>query len=200
MISSMAMRGATSPVGGRVLPGGGVKGNTTDLSRARSRDAVTWDFVLVWRRKGLLVGVWVSNPRLLQESLVQSCLPSVVDAIRPEWSAVAGTPAGMVVVRAAGLRVRGRTVTAAGDAVPRAGELAVFCRPVVTAPVLARRDGRMLADAWLPDLVRLGEMERHLGDGVIEAIVDAELGKGRLRPRERRRLMSYPLVIRLMIA
>jgi len=106
----------------------------------------------------------------------------------------------MVVVRAAGLRVRGGTVTAAGDAVPRAGELAVFCRPVVTAPVLARRDGRMLADAWLPDLVRLGEMERHLGDGVIEAIVDAELEKGRLRPRERRRLMSYPLVIRLMIA
>jgi hypothetical protein len=106
----------------------------------------------------------------------------------------------MVVVRAAGLRVRGGTVTAAGDGVPRAGELAVFCRPVVTAPVLARRDGRMLAGAWLPDLVRLGEMERHLGDGVIEAIVDAELEKGRLRPRERRRLMSYPLVIRLMIA
>ena len=131
---------------------------------------------------------------------MQSCLPSVVDAIGPEWSAVAGTPAGMVVVRAAGLRVRGGAVTAAGDAVPRAGELAVFCRPVVTAPVLARRDGGMLADAWLPDLVRLGEMERHLGDGVIEAIVNAELEKGRLRPRERRRLMSYPLVIRLMIA
>ena len=131
---------------------------------------------------------------------MQSCLPFVVDAIGPEWSAVAGTPAGMVVVRAAGLRVRGGMVTSAGDAVPRAGEQAVFCRPVVTAPVLARRDGRMLADAWLPDLVRLGEMERHLGDGVIEAIVDAELEKGRLRPRERRRLMSYPLVIRLMIA
>jgi hypothetical protein len=49
---------------------------------------------------------------------VQSCLPSVVDAIGPEWSAVAGTPAGMVVVRAAGLRVRGGTVTAAGNAVP----------------------------------------------------------------------------------
>ena len=113
---------------------------------------------------------------------------------------MAGTPAGMVVVRAAGLRVRGGTVTAAGDMVPRAGELAVFCRPVVTAPVLARRDGGKLADAWLPDLVRLGELERHLGDGVIEAVVEAELGKGRLRPRERRRLMSYPLVIRLMIA
>src|SRR5213079_1400517 len=56
------------------------------------------------------------------------------------------------------------------------------------------------ADAWLPDLVRLGELERHLGDGVIEAIVDAELGRRRLRPRQRRRIMSYPLVIRLMIA
>ena len=39
----------------------------------------------------------------------------------------------------------------------------------------------MLAGAWLPDLVRLGELERHLGDGVIEAIVDAELRNGRLR-------------------
>jgi len=53
-----------------------------------------------------------------------------------------------------------------------AGELAVFCRPVVTAPAVARRDGRMLAGGWLPDFVRLGELERHLGGGVIEAIVD----------------------------
>ena len=49
-------------------------------------------------------------------------------------------------------------------------------------------------------LVRLGELERHLGDGVIEAIVDAALVDGRLRKRQRRRIMSYPLVIRLMIA
>ena len=48
--------------------------------------------------------------------------------------------------------------------------------------------------------MRLGELERHLGDGVIEAIVDAALEKGRLKRRERRRIMSYPLVIRLMIA
>jgi hypothetical protein len=70
----------------------------------------------------------------------------------------------------------------------------------VTAPVLVRRDGTLLADAWLPDQVRLGELEAHLGDGVIEALVDAALAKGRLRPRQRRRIMSYPLVIRLMIA
>jgi hypothetical protein len=131
---------------------------------------------------------------------VQSCLPSVVDAIRPEGSPAAGTPAGTVVVRAADLLVRGDgTVTACG-AVPSAGELAVFCRPVVTAPAVVRRDGTVLADAWLPDLVRLGEMERHLGDGVIEDLVDEAVAAGRLRPRQRRRLMSYPLVIRLMIA
>jgi hypothetical protein len=65
---------------------------------------------------------------------------------------------------------------------------------------VVRRDGTVLADGWLPDFVRLGELERHLGDGVIEAAVDAALTDGRLRPRQRRRIMSYPLVIRLMIA
>ena len=53
---------------------------------------------------------------------------------------------------------------------------------------------------WLPDFVRLGELERHLGDGVIEAIAGAALQAGHLRMRKRRRLMSYPLVIRLMLA
>jgi len=48
-----------------------------------------------------------------------------------------------------------------GDAAPAAGELAVFCRPVVTAPGGGAADGTVLADAWLPDLVRLGELERH---------------------------------------
>ncbi len=83
---------------------------------------------------------------------------------------------------------------------PTAGEPAVFCRPVVAAPAAVRRDGTVLADAWLPDLVRLGGLEAHLGDGVIEAAVDAAVAAGRLRPRQRRRIMSYPLVIRLMIA
>jgi hypothetical protein len=104
-----------------------------------------------------------------------------------------------VVVQASDLRVHGETVTVGGHA-PAAGELAVFCRPVVTAPAVAHRDGTVLADAWLPDLVRLGGLEAHLGDGVIEAIVDAALEKGRLKPRQRRRIMSYPLVIRLMTA
>ena len=88
---------------------------------------------------------------------------------------------------------------------PSAAEPTVFCRPVVTAPAVVRRDGTVLAGAWLagawlPDLVRLGELEAHLGDGVIEAVVDAAVAAGRLKPRQRRRLMSYPLVIRLMLA
>lgn len=130
---------------------------------------------------------------------MHSCLPDVVAASRTAESPVTGTPAGTVVVRSADLRVHGGTVTA-GEAVPLAGELAVFCRPVVTAPAVVRRDGTVLAGAWLPDLVRLGELERHLGDGAIEAIAAAALEKGRLKRRQRRRIMSYPLVIRLMIA
>ena len=130
---------------------------------------------------------------------MRSYLPSVADASRMTEFPAAGTPAGTVVVRAAGLRVHGMTVTAGGQ-VPSAGEPAVFCRPVVMAPAAVRRDGTVLADAWLPDLVRLGELEAHLGDGVIEAAVDAAVAAGRRKPRQRRRIMSYPLVIRLMIA
>ena len=106
----------------------------------------------------------------------------------------------MLAVRAADLRVHGsRSVTAAGS-VPSKGEMTVFARPVVTAPAFVKRDGAVLADAWLPDLVRLGGLEAHLGDGAIEAITEKALRTGRLRKRERRRLMSYPLVIRLVIA
>jgi hypothetical protein len=130
---------------------------------------------------------------------VCSYLPAVVDTSRMAEFPAAGTPAGTLVVRAAGLRVHGGTLIAP-DGAPPAGELAVFCRPVVTAPAVVRRDGTVRADAWLPDLVRLGELERHLGDGVIEEIAGAAVAEGRLKKPERRRLMSYPLVIRLMIA
>ena len=128
-----------------------------------------------------------------------SYLHALVDASRTAGSPVAGIPAGTVVVRAADLLVRGDSVTA-GGAAPTRGELAVFCRPVVAAPVVIGRGGSVLADGWLPDFVRLGELERHLGDGVIEAIAGAALAKGRLTERQRRRIMSYPLVIRLVIA
>jgi hypothetical protein len=131
---------------------------------------------------------------------VSSYLPAVVDANGVAESLLAGTPAGTVAVRAADLQVPGAGAVTVKDAAPARGELAVFCRPVVTAPAVVRRDGRVLADGWLPDFVRLGELERHLGDGVIEEVVAAALEAGRLKPRQRRRILSYPLVIRLMIA
>lgn len=130
---------------------------------------------------------------------MRSYLSSVAGTSRLTMFPVAGTPAGTVAIRAAGLRVHARTVTVGGQ-VPVAGEETLFCRPVLNAPASIRRDGRILADAWLPDLARLGELEGHLGDGVIEAVVGKALEQGRLRPRQRRRIMSYPLVIRLMIA
>jgi hypothetical protein len=104
------------------------------------------------------------------------------------------------VVRSADLRFHGEGTVTAGGSVPLPGEMTVFCRPVAAAPAFVRRDGTVAADAWLPDLVRLGELEPHLGDGVIEEAVSAALAAGRLPRRLRRRIMSYPLVIRLMIA
>jgi hypothetical protein len=131
---------------------------------------------------------------------VLSYLPDVVGASRVAVSPLAGTPAGTLVVRADDLRFHGGGTVTAGTAAPAAGELAVFCRPVVAAPAVARRDGSVRADGWLPDFVRLGELERHLGDGVIEEITAAALEQGRLKKRQRRRIMSYPLAIRLMLA
>jgi Insertion element 4 transposase N-terminal len=111
-----------------------------------------------------------------------------------------GTPAGTLAVPAADLQVHGaRSVTVAGAA-PKTGQETVFSRPLLTAPAFVRRDRTVLADAHLPDLVRLGILEAHLGDGVIEKIVAKALRNGRLPLRKRRRLLSYPLVIRLVIA
>jgi hypothetical protein len=109
----------------------------------------------------------------VQEPRVLSTLPDVAVANR----AVLSPDAGTLVVRAADLHVRAAGTVPAGAAVPTSGELAVFCRPVVMAAAVARRDSGMLAGGWLPDFVRLGELERHLGDGVIEAIAGAALEK-----------------------
>jgi hypothetical protein len=135
---------------------------------------------------------------------VQSCLsfadPAIGSALFPAAGRPAGTPAGTLAVRSADLRVHGsRSVTVAGSA-PVTGEMTQFCRPVLEAPAYVKRDRTVLADAWLPDLVRLGILEPHLGDGVIEKVVAKAEKNGRLRLRERRRLMSYPLAIRLVIA
>src|SRR5260370_24146858 len=131
---------------------------------------------------------------------VLSTVPVDVEATRTVASPGGGTAAGTVLLRSCDLRVRGGGTVMAAGGVPLGGELTVFCRPVVTAPAVVRRDGTVLAGAWLPDLGRLGEMERHLGDGVIEAIADAAGEKGRVKPRQRPGLMSDPLVLPLMIA
>jgi hypothetical protein len=131
---------------------------------------------------------------------VLSTVPDHACATRSVVSPVAGTPAGTVVIPSRDLLFCGDRTVLAGGRGPRSGELALFCRPVVTAPAVVRRDGTVAAGAWLPDLVRLGELEAHLGDGVIEEAVAAALDAGRLPRPLRRRIMSYPLVIRLMIA
>jgi hypothetical protein len=94
---------------------------------------------------------------------VFSYLRDVIDATRSAVSRNAGTPAGTVVVRASDLLIHsGGTVTA--GARPAAGELAVFCRPVVTAPAAVRQDGTVLANAWFPGPGTARELERHLCD------------------------------------
>ena len=129
-----------------------------------------------------------------------STLPCPARATQAPVLPDAGTPAGTVAVRASDLCFPGSGTVSVAGSVPSSGEMAVFCRPVLAAPASVRRDGMVLADAWLPDVARLGVLEAHLGDGVIEKIADKGLRNGRLPLRERRRLLSYPLVIRLVIA
>ena len=56
------------------------------------------------------------------------------------------------------------------------------------------------ARGWLPDHVRLGELERHLGEGVIEDLVAAGIAAGRMPAPQRQRLMSLELTIRMTVA
>jgi hypothetical protein len=131
---------------------------------------------------------------------VHTSLLSADAAIRSGQFPSGGTPAGIVAVPAVDLQVHGsRSVTVAGSA-PETGQETLFSLPVLSAPAFVKRDGTVQADAWLPDLARLGILEMYLGDGVIEAIVAKGLRNGQLPLRERRRLLSYPLVIRLVIA
>jgi hypothetical protein len=119
-------------------------------------------------------------------------------------------PVSMVAFRAADLQIhRGKGAAGQPGAVLAAspagtgvvtGMLVTFCHPVVSVPAVVRRDGTVLAGGWLPDLVRLGELERHIGDGVIEGIAEAAVADGRVPAPQRRRLMSVPLVMRVTVA
>ena len=130
---------------------------------------------------------------------MQSCLSFADAAIRSGRFPYDGTPLGTLAIPARLLVHSARSVTVAGAA-PKTGEETVFSRPVLTAPAFVKRDRTVLADAWLPAVVRLGILEAHLGDGVIEKIAEKALRNGRLPLRKRRRLMCYPMAIRLVIA
>ena len=116
----------------------------------------------------------------------------------------AGLPAGMIAVRAADVSWPGGAARAGAlvvSSVPVAsGEMLVFTHPVTVAPAVAGRDGVVRARGWLPDHVRLGELERHLGEGVIEDLVAAGIAAGRMPAPQRHRLMSLELTIRLTVA
>ena len=116
----------------------------------------------------------------------------------------AGLPAGMIAVRAADVSCPGSTAGAGAllvSSVPvTSGEMLVFSCPVTVAPAVAGRDGAVRARGWLPDHVRLGELERHLGEGVIEDLVAAGIAAGRMPAPQRHRLMSLALTIRMTVA
>ena len=91
----------------------------------------------------------------VQEPRVLSTLPATLPDVAVANRAVLSPDAGTLVVRAADLHVRAAGTVTAGAAVPTSGELAVFCRPVVMAPAVARRVCGMLVGGRLPDFVRL---------------------------------------------
>jgi Insertion element 4 transposase N-terminal/Transposase DDE domain len=117
----------------------------------------------------------------------------------PPGSGLAG---GVLAVRVADLvwadGMDGADVLVAGQArAVREGDLVAWCTVVAVTPAALDDIGRVGADGWLPDHVRLGGLEEHLGDGVVEQAVAA--APAPTRP-ERQRLMSLPLVARLVMA
>jgi len=121
-----------------------------------------------------------------------------------EAQVTAGSPAGMIAVRAADVSCPGSAAGVGALVVSSApvasGEMLVFAHPVTVAPAVAGRDGVVRAGGWLPDHVRLGELERHLGEGVIEDLVAAGIAAGRMPAPQRQRLMSLALTIRMTVA
>lgn len=118
----------------------------------------------------------------------------------PAGSGLAG---GVIAVRVADLVVAdgadGADLLAPVSAGPlRDGDLVAWTTVVAVAPAVLDEDGRLGAEGWLPDHVRLGGLEEHLGDGVVEQVV-AQAAPAPTGP-ERRRVMSLPLVARLVMA
>ena len=117
-------------------------------------------------------------------------------------SGQAHVAAGMIAVRVADVACPGGAAGAlVASALPvSSGEMVVFTCPV-DGCVGGRRPGRAVrARGWLPGHVRLGELERHLGAGVIENLVAAAVAGGRMPAPQRQRIMSLALTIRMTVA
>jgi hypothetical protein len=132
-----------------------------------------------------------------------SAIP-VPDAGWPGPGPVAAGAAWVIAARAGDLAdpAGGRQDGALVPAGPKvtSGEVMTFAVPVVTVPVTVARSGAVRAGGWLPDQVRLGSLETALGDGVIEELCDLAVRKGLAKPGQRRRLMSLPFAMRVVVA
>jgi hypothetical protein len=89
-----------------------------------------------------------------------------------------------------------RVLVPTGSGRVRDGDLVAWCTVATVAPAVLDADGHLGAEGWLPDHARLGVLEAHLGEGTVEQVVAASGD----RPEQRQRLMSLPLVARLVLA
>ena len=103
-----------------------------------------------------------------------------------------------------GLGKDGRTALVAAGAGPvRTGDLVVFCKPVVVAAAVVRRDGRVQAAGHPADHVRLGAAEERLDTlcgepGVIDKAAAGVTLDGRVKGTARR-AMTAAMVFRLVL-
>lgn len=119
-----------------------------------------------------------------------------------------GLAGGVVAVRRRDLEAvegpDGSQVLVVKGACPLPGDEVVWSTVAAVALAVADDGGRLAVDGWLPNHVRLGVLEQHLGAGTVEDVVAASqarpLQPGE-EPRQRReRLMSLPLVVRMLLA
>lgn len=120
--------------------------------------------------------------------------------------------AGVVAVRLAdlaspadrGLGGDGRTaLAAAGASEIKSGDVVVFCKPVVVAKAVVRRDGRVQAAGHVADHARLGVLEQQLDAmagtvGTIDEIARSAALKGRVKGAAKR-AMTPALTIRCVL-
>jgi hypothetical protein len=122
--------------------------------------------------------------------------------------AESGLAGGVVAVRLDALEA----VEGAGGAVvlvpkgsgrPRPGDVVAWCQVTVVAPAVLDVDGDVAVDGFLPDHVRLGVLERHLGGVVVEQVVAESqtrpLVAGEEPPQRRQRVMSLALTVRMLL-